>query len=124
MMSTDMLLRNVRPMAKNAVDVLIRDGKIADIGDHLNDNGCEAVDGKNAILLPGLVEAHTHLDKTLLGLPWYRNEVGPRLIDKIENERREKHQLGIEPQRQSERQSIFICLARHDAYPLTRRCRH
>ena len=107
MMGTDMLLRNVRPMAKNAVDVLIRDGKIADIGDHLNDNGCTAVDGKNAILLPGLVEAHTHLDKTLLGLPWYRNEVGPRLIDKIENERREKHRLGIEPQRQSERQSIL-----------------
>jgi hypothetical protein len=28
-----------------------------------------------------------NLDKSLLGLPWYRNEVGDRLIDKIENER-------------------------------------
>jgi cytosine/adenosine deaminase-related metal-dependent hydrolase len=96
-------------MAQAAVDMLIRDGTIAAIGNDLDDDGggCASVDGENAILLPGLVEAHTHLDKSLLGLPWYRNEVGPRLIDKIENERRVKHQLGIEPQRQSERQCIL-----------------
>ena len=106
-MNKDLLLRNVQPMAKEAADVLIRDGKIAEIGNALAADNCETFDGQNAILLPGLVEAHTHLDKSLLGLPWYRNEVGPRLIDKIENERRVKHQLGIEPQRQSERQSIL-----------------
>jgi cytosine deaminase len=44
-------------------------------------------DGGGALLLPGLVEGHTHLDKTLWGLPWYRNEVGPALTDKIDNER-------------------------------------
>ncbi len=38
------------------------------------------IDCGGRILIPGLVEAHTHLDKSLLGLPWYRNEVGPRLI--------------------------------------------
>ena len=37
--------------------------------------------------LPGLVEAHTHLDKTLWGMAWHSNEVGPRLLDKIDNER-------------------------------------
>src|SRR5277367_2105667 len=55
--------------------------------------------------LPGLVEAHTHLDKSLLGLPWYRNEVGPRLIDKIENERKDRKSLPINARRQSERQA-------------------
>jgi len=110
MMTNELLLRNVRPMAKSTVDILIRGGKIVDIGPTLNVDHwdhCEVIDGNNAIALPGLVEAHTHLDKSLLGLPWYRNEVGPRLIDKIENERQVKHQLGIEPQRQSERQSIL-----------------
>ena len=29
-----------------------------------------------AILLPGLVEAHTHLDKTLYGMEWNVNDVG------------------------------------------------
>ena len=106
-MSNNLLLRNIHPMAKTTVDILIRDGKIADIGEALAAKDCEVVDGNNALVIPGLVEAHTHLDKSLLGLPWYRNEVGPRLIDKIENERRVKHQLGIEPQRQSERQSIL-----------------
>ena len=106
-MNNNLLLRNVRPMAQAAVDVLIRAGRIVELGPQLSAPDLESVDGQNAILLPGLIEAHTHLDKSLLGLPWYRNEVGPRLIDKIENERRVKHELGIEPQRQSERQSIL-----------------
>jgi cytosine/adenosine deaminase-related metal-dependent hydrolase len=52
-----------------------------------------------------LVDAHTHLDKSLLGLPWYRNEVGPRLVDKIENERLARRTLPINPRQQSERQA-------------------
>ena len=54
------------------------------------------LDGKRKLALPGLVEAHTHLNKSLLGLPWYRNEVGERLIDKIENERAVRKTLPIE----------------------------
>ena len=110
-MHQDLLLRNVRPMAQSAVDILIRAGRIAELRPALqtptSETDIETIQGENKIVLPGLVEAHTHLDKSLLGLPWYRNEVGPRLLDKIENERRVKHQLGIEPQRQSERQSIL-----------------
>jgi cytosine/adenosine deaminase-related metal-dependent hydrolase len=37
----------------------------------------------------------------------YRNEVGPRLIDKIENERAAKKTLGIDPHRQSMRQAVL-----------------
>jgi len=37
-------------------------------------------------VLPGLVEGHTHLDKTNWGMPWVRNDVGPTLVERIENE--------------------------------------
>ena len=62
------------------------------------------IDGGGLLMLPGLVEAHTHLDKNLIGMPWYRNEIGPRRIDRIEADRREKKRLGIDPKRQSARQ--------------------
>ncbi len=101
---TDLLLRNVRPMGQVATDILMRGGRIAALGAHLAAPGAAVEDGGGLLALPGLVEAHTHLDKSLLGMAWYRNDVGPRLIDKIENERRQKRTLGIDPARQAARQ--------------------
>ena len=105
-MAGDLLVTNVRPHGGASMDLLVKSGTIAGFGSKMTSPGTETVDGGNAILLPGLVEAHTHLDKTLLGMPWYRNEVGPRLIDKIDNERRQKSILGIDPARQSARQVV------------------
>ncbi|MGI9416920.1 MAG: amidohydrolase family protein [Geminicoccaceae bacterium] len=105
-MSGSILLTNIRPMAAAAADVLITDGRIAEIGEGLGAPDAERIDGAGSILLPGLIEAHTHLDKSLLGMPWYRNQVGPRLIDKIDNERKAKRELGIDPERQSARQVV------------------
>ncbi|MET0543295.1 MAG: amidohydrolase family protein [Variovorax sp.] len=86
-MST-LLVRNVRHPATASVDVLVRGDRIAAIGAGLEaPPGCTVEDGGGALLLPGLVEGHTHLDKTLWGMDWYRNEVGPRLGDRIDNER-------------------------------------
>jgi cytosine/adenosine deaminase-related metal-dependent hydrolase len=99
---TDLILKNVRPMGASATDLMIANGRFAETCP----DGAETIDCGGRILIPGLVEAHTHLDKSLLGLPWYRNEVGPRLIDKIDNERAVKVSLGLHPQVQSERQSI------------------
>jgi len=87
MTSGNVLLTNVRPMAGPVTDVLILDGRFAAPGTAVPD-GITTIEGYGCILAPGLVEAHTHLDKSLLGLPWYTNEVGPRLIDTIDNERR------------------------------------
>jgi cytosine/adenosine deaminase-related metal-dependent hydrolase len=85
--------------------ILVRSGRIAAIGpDVAGPNDVTALDGAGRIAIPGLVEAHTHLDKNLIGMGWYRNEVGPRLIDKIDNERAERKRLNIEPARQSARQ--------------------
>jgi cytosine/adenosine deaminase-related metal-dependent hydrolase len=93
-------------MGGEPTSVTIRDGRIVRYGQDVED-GAEALDGGGAILIPGLVEAHTHMDKTLLGMGWYRNEVGPRLIDKIENERMQRRVLGIDPARQSARQAVL-----------------
>ncbi|RDC68996.1 cytosine deaminase [Rhodovulum sp. 12E13] len=99
---TDLILRHVRPMGAAVTDLAVAGGRFAETAPA----GAEVIDCGGRILIPGLVEAHTHLDKSLLGLPWYRNEVGPRLIDKITNEREVKVSLGLHPQVQSERQAI------------------
>jgi cytosine deaminase len=105
-MSQSLLLKNVRPMAGAPTDVLIRDGRIARRAADQSAEGLPVEDGAGAILLPGLVEAHTHIDKTLWGMGWVPNSAGPRLIDKIDNERAVRAALGIEPGRQSARQVV------------------
>jgi cytosine/adenosine deaminase-related metal-dependent hydrolase len=85
-------------------DVLLQNGKIAAFDPPTVPPDAIRIDGSAQLLLPGLVEAHTHLDKTLWGMGWHPNTAGPRLIDKIENERRVRREIGIDPARQSERQ--------------------
>lgn len=106
-MANDLLIRNVRIMGGKPADVLVTNGRIARIAANIAPPaGCAVEDGRGEIMLPGLVEAHTHLDKSLWGQPWYKNEVGPKLLDKIDNERLNKRRLGIDPYRQSARQTV------------------
>jgi cytosine/adenosine deaminase-related metal-dependent hydrolase len=94
-------------MANAPTDVLIIDGRISRIAKDIAPmSGMAVEDGHGDLVLPGLVEAHTHLDKSLWGQPWYKNEVGPKLLDKIDNERMSKRRLGIEPYKQSARQTV------------------
>jgi cytosine deaminase len=102
----DLLITNARPMGAEPADILIRDGRIAEIGPDITAPGVAAEDAGGRIAIPGLVDAHTHVDKSLLGWPWYVNEVGPRLIDKIENERAVKKAYGLDPHLQSMRQVL------------------
>jgi cytosine/adenosine deaminase-related metal-dependent hydrolase len=96
------LITNVRLTDGTRVDVSIADGRIAAIGPDLaREPGIASEDGGGALLLPGFVEGHTHLDKTHWGMRWYRNEVGPKLTDRIENERRWRAQSGHDAGAQS-----------------------
>lgn len=63
----DILLKNIiKDESNRIVDVAIKDGVIARIGENL-DLGAERVfDGRNRVLVPGFVEAHLHLDKALI----------------------------------------------------------
>lgn len=102
-MGDELAIINIRPMGGAATHMLVRGGRIAAIGGVLPE-GVPRLDGGGMLAIPGLVEAHAHLDKTLYGMDWYRNAVGPSLSDKIDNERENRHRLGIEPERQSARQ--------------------
>ena len=106
-MPHDLLLRDVRPMGGPATDLLIHHGRIVELGQGLDAPGVPVEAGGGAILLPGLVEAHTHLDKNLLGLPWQPNSAGPSIQDMIDNERRLKRQVDMQPERQSARQIVL-----------------
>jgi cytosine/adenosine deaminase-related metal-dependent hydrolase len=46
-----------------------------------------AIDAGGRLVLPAFVDAHAHMDKSLLGREWYVNEVGPTLSDMVDNER-------------------------------------
>lgn len=43
-------------------EILIEDGKIAQIGDNLPANGAEVIDAKGCLVIPGGIDPHTHLD--------------------------------------------------------------
>jgi cytosine deaminase len=92
----NLTIRNVRLPDGRAVDVSIADGVFKSF-EPASRNGTAAasLDGAGRLMLPGLVEAHTHLDKTLWGMPWRPNSAGPRLIDYIENERSVRRTLNV-----------------------------
>jgi cytosine deaminase len=104
-MPTELLIRNVRPLERAAVDVRVADGVISEIGVGLvAAPDATVIDGCGQLLVPGFVDAHTHLDKTLYGRPWHRHQAGPSLTDKIENERRLRRELRLDPAEQSANQ--------------------
>jgi dihydroorotase len=57
LVSVDLLISNARPYGGDAVDLLVRDGVVTEIG-----RGLDAPDGVGGhVLLPGFVDLHTHL---------------------------------------------------------------
>ncbi len=104
----DLLLRNVRPMAGESCDVLIKDGKIAGFGTFEAEPGMAVEDGGGAIVVPGLIDAHTHLDKTTWGMPWHVNNRAAILRERIDFERENRLEIGIDPHRQSMRHAIGL----------------
>nr|WP_253652765.1 dihydroorotase [Williamsia serinedens] len=56
------LVTDVRPYGEgDAVNVLIRDGVVVEIGADLSADAEQTVDGRGGVLLPGFVDLHTHL---------------------------------------------------------------
>jgi len=95
-----MILEHVRPMGGAAVDVHIAEGRISGFTPSTRE-------GPAPLLLPGLIEGHCHLDKTLWGRPWWRNEVGPSLLDRINNEKATRRAIGMD----AAREGRALCLA-------------
>jgi cytosine deaminase len=78
-------------------DLVLRDGVIASVtpaGGPLPD-GAEVVDGAGLLALPGLVNAHAHVDKSWWGRPWVSYGGEATTQGRIAHERAERDRYGI-----------------------------
>jgi len=82
-MTDSLVLRNVRPWGGEVTDLRLADGVIADTAPGLPPDGNCTVDGGGGLVLPALIDAHMHLDKTLWGLPWRGHAAGPSRAERI-----------------------------------------
>ena len=58
---TSYLIKGARVLGGDPADLLVRNGRIAAVGESLSATGAEVVDATGLIALPGLVDLHTHL---------------------------------------------------------------
>ena len=74
---TDLLLRHVRLWGETEpTELLLQGGRIAARGAlPAPPPQVEVIDGSGLFVLPGLVDGHAHLDKTLWGTPWRAHAV-------------------------------------------------
>jgi len=87
LMNSGLVLTGVNLRDRQHADVGVRHGRFAEARD-ARDGVVEHIALDGCLLLPGLVDAHLHLDKTLLGGPWRANLAADTVADRIENERR------------------------------------
>ena len=68
----DLLIRAARsPADDRPIDVRVEDGRITALGSRLTaPPGTPVLEAAGRLLIPGLVDSHLHLDKTLMGEPW------------------------------------------------------
>ncbi|QFU89989.1 amidohydrolase [Amycolatopsis sp. YIM 10] len=90
----DLLLRSVTLPDGTRADIQLSAGRIAAIGEGLTSPG-PVEDCGGALVLPGFVDAHCHVDKTLWGGPWVPHSAAGGLAEVIANERRRRGELGI-----------------------------
>jgi 5-methylthioadenosine/S-adenosylhomocysteine deaminase len=84
-------------------DVLIRDGRIAEIGGEINDSAGEVIEALGCAVLPGFVQTHIHLCQTLFRgaaddlalIDWLKQRVWPMEASHTAASIRASAQLGI-----------------------------
>lgn len=88
----DWTLANVRPWGLPPVDVLIEGGVITEVRPTTGavGDGTDHVDGRGLLALPGLVNAHAHVDKSWWGRPWVPSAGADGVPARISHERAER----------------------------------
>ncbi len=88
-------LTNAKLSDGRLVDVGIDGGKIASIAPAGSSRVHEelAIDIAGALLVPGFVDGHIHLDKTLIGLPFQPHRPGDSIAERIARERELRSEL-------------------------------
>ncbi|QDY70506.1 amidohydrolase family protein [Qingshengfaniella alkalisoli] len=71
--------------------------------EQLTKDGHESYDAGGRLLLPGFVDGHAHIDKSLWGMDWYENDVPRNLEAIVENERRFRRENSFDSHQQSQR---------------------
>src|ERR1041385_2822101 len=89
MIEVEAFLANCRLADGRLVDIGISGGKIAAVGEGAAalSNSAPALDIGGDLALPGLVDGHLPLDKTLTGLPWIGHAAGPTRMSRIETDK-------------------------------------
>ncbi|KUK11973.1 MAG: Amidohydrolase [Moorella sp. 60_41] len=64
----DLLLRRARLMDGSFQDITVRDGRILEMGTDLSCAARETIDVGGRLVIPAFVDAHTHLEKALVGV--------------------------------------------------------
>ena len=95
------LLANVRLAGGRDVDIRMTGGVIESIGPGLEPSGAAVIDGTGLLALPGMIDGHVHLDKTLTGLPWFPYPAGASRASRIATERGLRAQFPPPAQRAS-----------------------
>lgn len=89
-------IRRVRPWGAELVDIAIEGGRITAIAPAAPDRvGAREFDGRGMLALPGLVNAHAHVDKSWWGLPWQSFGGESSTEGRIRHERAHRDALGI-----------------------------
>lgn len=91
MLRSVLISRGIWPDGSSA-DVLVRDGLVAPVDEA---GPIPVLDAGGQLVLPGLVEAHCHLDKTLYGRPWVPHAAEDTLASRIATDRRRRSELGL-----------------------------
>lgn len=92
----DPTITNVRPWGQEPVDIAIDGSTISEVypagsGDPTG----STVDGAGLLALPGLINAHAHVDKSWWGQPWVSYGGEPTTQGRIAHERAVRDELGI-----------------------------
>ena len=74
-------------------DLRMAEGIVEAIGPGLDTTGAVVADGGGLLVLPGMIDDHVYLDKTLTGLPWMPYPAGPSRASRIVTERGLRAQL-------------------------------
>ena len=89
-MPAQIAVENIRNAKGERVTLLIEAGRVAALGpaETLDiAQTAERIDGGGKMILPGLVDGHIHLDKTLIGLPFIPHIPGDTVAKRIAAER-------------------------------------
>lgn len=87
----------VLPGWTEPVTVVAEDGRITAIqeGDVAGAPGDRVIDAEGRTVLPGLVNAHAHIDKTLYGGPWVSAPQVETVAERVAHERRHRDAHGL-----------------------------